>query len=80
MGAGRLTAVADTGPLIHIAEIDCLSLLAQFDDLHIADAVWLEAQKPQSIRSQLAFAIRHTLDSGEVAQFADRSSPWPKDE
>ena len=37
MGPGRLAAVADTGPLIHLAEIDCLTLLAIFTELHIPE-------------------------------------------
>ena len=33
-------AVADAGPLIHLSEIGCLSLLRIFDRLSIPDAVW----------------------------------------
>ena len=32
MGSGQLAAVADTGPLIHLAEIDCLQLLSIFTE------------------------------------------------
>ena len=70
MGARELAAVADTGPLIHLAEIDCLDLLSLFDQLHVAAAVWREAEKPATIRSQLTSATRHTLDPDEVARFA----------
>lgn len=62
--------MADTGPLIHLAEIQSLSLLKLFDELHVADAVWQEAKKPASIRSQLTFAHRHALEEGSVARFA----------
>lgn len=49
MGPGRLTAVSDTGPLIHLAEIGCLPLLTIFEELHIPEGVWLEADRPSTI-------------------------------
>jgi predicted nucleic acid-binding protein len=39
VGSGRLVAVADTGPLIHLAEIGCLPLLTIFEELHIPEAI-----------------------------------------
>ena len=50
MGSGRLAAVADTGPLIHLAEIGCLTLLTIFSELHIPEGVWREADRPEPIR------------------------------
>ena len=38
MGPGGLAAVLDTGPLIHLAEIDCLPLLAIFTGLPLTTA------------------------------------------
>ncbi len=69
MGQGRLAAVADTGPLIHLAEINCLSLLGVFEELHVPEAVWLEAERPSSIREDLAFARRHLLPVDDVLRF-----------
>ena len=69
MGSGRLVAVADTGPLIHLAEIGCLPLLAIFDELHIPEGVWREAWRPPTIREGLFFAQRHALSSDEIARF-----------
>ena len=44
MGARAVNAaVADAGPLIHLAEVDGLALLRIFAALHIPDAVWSEA-------------------------------------
>lgn len=43
MGNGIIEiAVADAGPLIHLAEIDCLSLLRICAILHIPEIVWAE--------------------------------------
>jgi predicted nucleic acid-binding protein len=70
VGDGRLAAVADTGPLIHLAEIGCLPLLAIFDELHLPEGVWQEAQRPTSIHSELGRADRHTLPRAEVEEFA----------
>ena len=43
MGAEEVSlAVADAGPVIHLNEIGCLSLLRIFETLHIPDAVWSE--------------------------------------
>lgn len=68
MGPGGLAAVADTGPLIHLAEIDCLPLLAIFAPLHIPAGVWREAERPATIRSEVTFATHHVLPPVEVAE------------
>lgn len=64
-----MIAVADAGPLIHLAEIDCLSLLAVFPELHVPEGVWLEVERPSSIRTELTFAKRHVLAQDEVQKF-----------
>jgi predicted nucleic acid-binding protein len=69
VGSGRLVAVADTGPLIHLAEIGCLPLLTIFEELHIPEGVWLEADRPSTIRKDLAFARRHALAKDEITSF-----------
>lgn len=69
MGPGPLVAVADTGPLIHLAEIGCLSLLSIFEELHIPEGVWQEADRPSTIRDGLTFAKRHSLQKDEIARF-----------
>lgn len=69
MGAEQLNVVVDTGPLIHLAEIDCLSLFSVFTELHIPDAVWHEARSPSSIREQLSGAHRWTLESRDIEEF-----------
>ena len=69
MGSGQLAAVVDTGPLIHLAEIGCLPLLSIFEELHIPEGVWQEADRPSTIRAGLTFAKRHSLPSDEITRF-----------
>jgi predicted nucleic acid-binding protein len=69
MGPGGLAAVADTGPLIHLAEIDCRPLLAIFEQLHIPAGVWREAERPATIREKITFATHHILQQVEVTEF-----------
>lgn len=37
--------VCDAGPLIHLAELDCLDLLGDFNEVLVPDAVWHEVMK-----------------------------------
>jgi predicted nucleic acid-binding protein len=69
VGPGRLAAVADTGPLIHLAEVGCLPILSIFEALHIPEGVWREADRPTTIREELQLAKRHTLEIQEVESF-----------
>jgi predicted nucleic acid-binding protein len=66
-------AVADAGPLIHLAEINSLALLRIFAVLHIPDAVWAEAVRPNRVReidlAELSNIHRHTIPSVQVTQF-----------
>ena len=77
MGAGAIThAVADAGPLIHLTEVGCLSLLRIFDCLFIPDAVWAEAitqgSVPQADVLALGIVQRHALSPASVRQFIDQ--------
>ena len=66
MGTGAVNAaVADAGPLIHLAEVDSLALLRIFAGLHIPDAVCLEAVRPHRVQAvdlaELHNIRRHTI-------------------
>jgi predicted nucleic acid-binding protein len=79
MGAGAIThAVADAGPLIHLTEVGCLSLLRIFDCLSIPDAVWAEAvtqgSVPQTDVLTLGIVQRHALSHSSVRQFIEQNS------
>ncbi|MBS1254156.1 MAG: hypothetical protein MAG451_03212 [Anaerolineales bacterium] len=74
MGTGRVeVAVTDAGPLIHLAEIDCLRFLRIFDDLHIPDAVWSETVGQKRVEesdiSKLDNVQRHSLSQAPLDQF-----------
>ena len=67
------TAVADAGPLIHLAEVDGLALLRIFAVLQIPDAVWLEAVRPNRVRevdlAELRNIRRQTISPVQVTRF-----------
>ncbi len=73
MGNERITVISDAGPLIHLAEIDCLSFLSLFEKLHIPDAVWLETVGKGRIQAKevldLGNVQRHTLPQQGITQF-----------
>jgi predicted nucleic acid-binding protein len=77
MGAGSINdAVADTGPLIHLHEIDHLDLLHIVEHLHIPDAVWKEAtdvvhQQTVPALDTLPNVIRYKLNLSDVTLFID---------
>jgi len=67
------SAVADAGPLIHLAEIKCLPLLRLFDIIHVPDAVWSESVRPDRVVEGDLLALndirRYTLASADVSRF-----------
>jgi predicted nucleic acid-binding protein len=73
VGIARISVVSDTGPLIHLAEIDCLSFLSIFENLHIPHAVWQEIERQgQTYQADilgLSHVKRHTLSQTEVTLF-----------
>jgi predicted nucleic acid-binding protein len=42
---GSLLVVCDAGPLIHLDELGCIDLLADFEDVLVPDAVWREVHR-----------------------------------
>jgi predicted nucleic acid-binding protein len=43
----RLVVVADAGPIIHLDELDCLNVLADFEKVYVPNAVWQEVLNHQ---------------------------------
>jgi len=70
MGNGNLIAVADAGPFIHLAEVNCPSFLNVFTRLHVPETVWSEiirqppvvawTQSDEQIALVSAWRTRHT--------------------
>lgn len=78
MGIETISAVSDSGPLIHLSEINCLSILSIFKGLHVPDAVWIETVVKERISERdmlnLANIHRHSLSSAEVMQYIEKNN------
>jgi len=73
VGAPELSAVADAGPLIHLAEIDSLSFLSIFGELHVPGTVWNEATRAgrasEAQISKSAEILHHAVSPEETERF-----------
>jgi predicted nucleic acid-binding protein len=71
-------AIADAGPLIHLREIGCLTLLTVFDAVHVPDAVWQETvdsgRVPEEALLSLGIIHRYSLLGSEVTRYAQENS------
>lgn len=49
----RSIIITDSGPLIHLDELNCLDLLNDFNEIMVPDSVWREVQvhRPESLQS-----------------------------
>jgi len=78
VGIGGISAVSDAGPLIHLVEIDCLSLLCVFENVHIPHAVWVETIEQGRVHlteiSKLSNVQRQALDQAELTRFVEENS------
>ena len=62
----KAIVIADAGPIIHLDELNSLSLLTGFDKIIIPETVWHEVQhhRPQALHhaADLAFVRKSALD------------------
>jgi predicted nucleic acid-binding protein len=67
--------VADAGPLIHLDELACLDLLADFGKLIVPDAVWREVERhrPEALVLAAGFLARRTV--GETSSLVQAMTP-----
>jgi len=70
------TVVADAGPLIHLDELGCLDLLADFGAVVVPDAVWREVERhrPRALVLAADFLTRQA-ESG-TGGWGDLSDGW----
>lgn len=78
MGPGKIIpAVVDAGPLIHLAEINSLSLLSLFESVLVPDAVWSEAVGNGSVSykalSSHCNIKRHSIELTALTAFIDEN-------
>ena len=73
MGNESVSVVTDAGPIIHLAEIDCVHLLAVFGTLHIPAVVWQEILRHVRVREldfpEKLLVRHHTFDPQKVQQW-----------
>lgn len=78
MGVGRISAVTDSGPLIHLTETGCLHILSIFGNLHVPEAVWAETVECGRIPSEdfLKFSNveRHNLPQTDITRFVEKNN------
>ena len=62
MDKTKPVAVADAGPIIHLDELDCLDVLADFEKVYVPEAVWLEVlnHRPLAMAAFPALFIRQS--------------------
>ena len=56
-------AVSDSGPLIHLDELECLTLLNDFSQITVPEAVWREVQnhRPQALKKKGGNLVRTSI-------------------
>ncbi|HKI00566.1 MAG TPA: DNA-binding protein [Thermoanaerobaculia bacterium] len=66
----RLEIVCDAGPLIHLHELSCLDLLADFQTVFVPEQVWAEVDRhrPAALTS-LSFLRRVPVEISEDSRF-----------
>lgn len=78
MGRGRLAAVTDAGPLIHLAEIGCLQILSVFGTLHVPGAVWRETVECGRTAGEdllkLSKVERHNIAPSDITRFVEKNN------
>ena len=71
MTRSSLEVVCDAGPLIHLDELGCLDLLADFRAVRVPEQVWQEVEehRPGALRSVNVQLQRTTVELSEQASF-----------
>jgi len=69
MNRSSLEVVCDAGPLIHLDELGCLELLADFQTVFVPEQVWQEVEqhRPSALRCS---GVQHRRTSVELLEYA----------
>ncbi len=65
-GCAAEMVVADAGPLIHLDELNCLSLLADFHEVHVPETVWAEVLQHRPQAFECALVIDFQINSFQI--------------
>ncbi|WGS88593.1 DNA-binding protein [Methylomonas sp. UP202] len=62
MGMINPVVIADAGPIIHLDELGCLELLADFGKVLVPETVWLEVEqhRPLALKSEYDWLVRQS--------------------
>src|SRR5437867_3584724 len=71
MAKSDVLVVCDAGPLIHLDEVDCLELLADFAKVLVPEAVWREVERHGPQAWDHSGVVLHSwwIDSGRETSF-----------
>lgn len=59
MGAKKISVVSDTGPLLHLSEIECIHLLNIFDNIYVPESVRFEYLQHRKSRKLNVFELKN---------------------
>ncbi len=78
MGIEKISVVSDAGPLIHLAEIDCLPLLGIFENISIPETIWCETVEQGRILATEMMKLnqiqKQALSQADVSQFIQQNN------
>lgn len=62
MAKTKAVVIADAGPVIHLDELGCLELLADFGEVIVPETVWLEVERhrPMALKSAGDWCVRQS--------------------
>jgi len=76
LGSKIVSIVSDTGPLIHLSEVESINLLKYFNNIYVPEGVRLEYNKHRRLSEPNAFDLEninlHEVQDTQVREFIDK--------